>query len=606
MTRATWRHTALASALLLCSLVASLAAANELEGCREETGVAIWTSPRAPLAGGALRVLAVADLEPLSDLAVADPTGQPVALSALRLGGPPWSLDATIASARTGTYRIEVRRRGAVVACRLVAVGDADIRASRAPAEPGRAWDRRTEAFYSAWIERLFDAPQSEALSFPALQDALHDASRNFLHDHLQLGEDDAGSRAALAATPDCADMPYFLRAYFAWKIGLPFGVRACSRGTPTSPPRCDRPQITERPGHGADQLASFKAYARRLMDIVHSGNARTALADDGTDFYPVELARDLLRPGVIYADPYGHTLMIVKWVAQTSEHGGLLLAVDAQPDNSVGRKRFWEGTFLFASDTPSAGPGFKVFRPIVRDAAGRLRPLTNDELADDPRFPPFSDEQAHLSPEEFYARMSAFIHPQGLDPVRACGDTLDALVEQLQTRVGSVENGERYMRAHPSPAVTMPQGAHIFETIGPWEDYATPSRDMRLIIAMNVLAGLPDRIVRHPELYVLGGGRAEDARAAVEALHARRVRETTIVYTRSDGSPWTLTLADVLARRTAFEMAYNPNDCVEIRWGATPGSPEYATCRRHAPAEQLARMAEYRPWFREARRPPR
>jgi hypothetical protein len=36
---------------------------------------------------------------------------------------------------------------------------------------------------------------------------------------------------------------------------------------------------------------------------------------------------------------------------------------------------------------------------------------------------------------------------------------------------------------------------------------------------------------------------------------------------TESDGSQWDwLPVADVLARKTAFEMAYNPNDCVEIR----------------------------------------
>ena len=52
--------------------------------------------------------------------------------------------------------------------------------------------------------------------------------------------------------------------------------------------------------------------------------------------------------------------------------------------------------------------------------------------------------------------------------------------------------------------------------------------------------------------------------------------------------------------------MAYNPNDCVEIRWGATPKTPDYATCTRHAPEEQRARMQEYRSWFREAKRPPR
>ena len=52
--------------------------------------------------------------------------------------------------------------------------------------------------------------------------------------------------------------------------------------------------------------------------------------------------------------------------------------------------------------------------------------------------------------------------------------------------------------------------------------------------------------------------------------------------------------------------MAYNPNDCVELRWGAREGTPELATCKRRAPADQRARMEQYRSWFRDARRPPR
>ena len=586
--------------------VASHAAGNAPEPCREGLSVAIWTSPSHPVAGGTLRILAVAGGEPASELSITDPAGRAAKPETVHLGGPPWSLEATVTNATTGSYRIEVLGGGTEIACRVVVVGNGNPRSGRGLEESTLTWDQRTEAFYSAWIERLFDAPVSEALGFAALQDALRDENRNFLYNHLQLAEDDAHTRNAFTATPDCADLPYFLRAYFAWKIGLPMGLRACSRGTSSSPPRCGPPEITERPGQGSDPLEAFKAYARRLMDTVQSGSARTALGDEATDFYPVRLARDTLRPGVIYADPYGHTLLVVKWIAQTPEHGGLLLAVDAQPDHSVGRKRFWEGTFLFTSDTPSAGPGFKAFRPIVRDSADKLRPLTNAALANDTLYAPFSDEQAHLSADEFYTRMNALIDPQGLDPVRAYEDMLDALVEQLQTRVGSVDNGERYMSVHPTPPIPMPQGASIFETIGPWEDYSTPSRDMRLIIAMNVLTALPERIVRHPDLYVLSGLRAEEARTEVEALHARRARERTITYSRSDGSPWMLTVADILARKAAFEMSYNPNDCAEIRWGAAEGTDEYAPCRRHAPEEQRARMEAYRPWFREARRPPR
>jgi hypothetical protein len=161
-------------------------------------------------------------------------------------------------------------------------------------------------------------------------------------------------------------------------------------------------------------------------------------------------------------------------------------------------------------------------------------------------------------------------------------------------------------MRAHPGTVIPMPSGPAIFETTGPWEDFATPSRDMRLLIAMNVLEGLPERIRRYPDLYVLRGEGTTSAAARIERQHEQRLDQQMIGYNRSDGSPWRLSLRDIYARRAGLEVAYNPNDCIERRWGASPQIPDYATCRRQAPADQRARMEEYRPWFHEARRPPR
>ena len=88
--------------------------------------------------------------------------------------------------------------------------------------------------------------------------------------------------------------------------------------------------------------------------------------------------------PGTIFADPYGHVLVVAQRVAQTAAAGGILLAVDGQPDGTVARKRFWRGNFLFAIDPALGSAGFKRFRPVVRDAAsGQLRRLKNAELAD-------------------------------------------------------------------------------------------------------------------------------------------------------------------------------------------------------------------------------
>src|SRR5215468_2603457 len=154
-----WRRAILASTLLLLPAVPSRGATATPEACREGTDVAIWTSPRRPAAGAPLRVLAVADAEPASELAIVDSSGRAIESEIARLDGPPWSLGATIASAQAGTYRIEVRRGGREVACRTVAVGNANLSSDRGLDGSSIGWDRRTEAFYSAWIERLFDAP---------------------------------------------------------------------------------------------------------------------------------------------------------------------------------------------------------------------------------------------------------------------------------------------------------------------------------------------------------------------------------------------------------------------------------------------------------------
>jgi len=62
----------------------------------------------------------------------------------------------------------------------------------------------------------------------------VRDPSRNFLFNHLGLNED-----AKIYLRPDCADLPYTLRAYFAYKMGLPYGFSKCSRGGGGHAPTC-------------------------------------------------------------------------------------------------------------------------------------------------------------------------------------------------------------------------------------------------------------------------------------------------------------------------------------------------------------------------------
>ena len=81
--------------------------------------------------------------------------------------------------------------------------------------------------------------------------------------------------------------------------------------------------------------------------------------------------------------------------------------------------------------------------------------------------------------------------------------EAITSLEEQVKTRVTSVENGRKWQGNGRGDA-EMPDGASIFETTGAWEDFATPSRDLRLLIAIDVVRGFPDRVVRRPERYAM------------------------------------------------------------------------------------------------------
>ena len=592
--------------------------------CENAADIAVLTSPVAPWKGAPLRVIFAGENPLEGELSLIAPDGQLAAKSHDRHGGPPYFWFAEVASPTVGTWRATLARAGCGTVTREIAVrGDRPAQLSAVPGTvwPLRnTWDRATENLFSAWIEKLFDSPLDALPSWPALHVVLRDRSRNVLFNYLGMGEDEMG----LVFRPDCADLPYFLRAYFAFKMGLPAGYSKCSRGGGGQAPKCPQwfsiqsadpgrsapaEQKTTTGGPAAKPaglVASFGQYIRTTGDAVHSGSGRTLASDDNTDYYPVPLTQDELRPGVVYADPYGHVLVLARRVPQSTDGAGVFIAVDAQPDGTVTLKRFWRGNFLFAQDRALGSAGFKRFRPILREANGSLHRLTNSEIARNPQYADFSLDQTKLGVEDFYDRMDDVMSPEPLDPLRAMKEAITALDEQVKARVTSVENGRKFQNTGRGEA-TMPDGAAIFETTGAWEDFATPSRDLRLLIAIDVVRGFPDRVARQPQRYAMPQGRSvADVKAELDRVLASELSARKFSYPRSDGSTWPLALKDVIDRRGALEMAYNVNDCVELRWGAPENGDEASTCKRHAPGAQRAKMTQYRPWFHERRRPPR
>jgi hypothetical protein len=569
--------------------------------CDDAADLAVLPSPLAPWKGAPLRVIFAVEKPIEGEFSLIAPDGSVAAKSRVRHGGPPYFWFAEVASPAAGTWHAQLTSAGCSALTRDIAVAkEAPPRLSATPGSlwPVRnTWNRATENLYSAWIEKLFDAPLDADLSWPALHQVLRDRSRNMLFNSLGLGEDEV----PMSLRPDCADLVYFLRAYFAFKMGLPFGYSKCSRGGGGKPPRCtDWTSIANVAASEKGLGASFGNYLRVLADAVQSGSVRVSANDDNTDFYTVPLKQQTLRPGTVYADPYGHVMMLVRRVPQSNGAAGIFLAVDGEPDGTVARKRFWRGNFLFAHEPSPGSPGFKHFRPIVRGEYGALRRLTNNEIAKDPDYADFSLEQSQFGVEDFYDRMDDVMSPAPLDPLGAMKEAISSLEEQVKTRVGSVENGRKFQNSGRGDA-TMPDGPSIFATTGAWEDFATPARDFRLLIAIDVVRGYPDRVARQPQRYAMPMGKSvADVQAELRSALAAELLARKFSYTRSDGSAWTLTLKDVVDRAAEFEMAYNLNDCVELRWGALANSDEASTCKRHAPSAQRAKMSDYRIWFRD------
>jgi hypothetical protein len=643
-------------ATLLASVEAGaqVSSANSSAKCEDALEIAVLAAPLAPWTGAPLHILVAAEKPLAGELSLIAPDGSVVAKSGAPQGGPPYYWFAEVASPAAGTWHATLTLQDAPSGCGTIA-RDIAVSARKPPslqATPASLWPLRnswnpeTENLYSAWIAKLFDAPLDQELSWKSWDEVLRDPARNLLFNYFDLNEDSLLRNLR----PDCADFVYFLRAYFSFKMGLPFGYSNCSRGTGGAPPKCyqwfdiEHPEVT-RPPPPPEQTpeqtaapaapppgllqqifapaappppapaaapkkpappkhfglaASFARYLPDVADVVQTGAVRVAATDDKTDFYTIALTQATLRPGTVYADPYGHVLMLVKRVAESDGAPGVFLAVDAEPDGTVTRKRFWRGNFLFVHDPTLGTPGFKRFRPIVREKNGALRRLTNAEIAKDPQYGDFSLEQTQLSAQDFYDRMDDVMSPEPLDPARAMASAITNLDEQVKTRVTAVENGRKDQEKERSD-VAMPNGPSIFETTGAWEDYSTPARDFRLLIAIDVVRGFPDHVARRADRYAIPAGKSvADVKAELQNALAAELAAHKVTYTRSDGSAWTLSLKDVIDRVADLEMAYNPNDCVELRWGAADGSDEASTCKRHAPAAQRAKMAEYRVWFHD------
>jgi len=395
----------------------------------------------------------------------------------------------------------------------------------------------------------------------------------------------------------DCADLPYFLRAYYAWKRGLPFAYEASvapighsrdMRYSRSGNEVLERHVVTTGSITGPGLLETMRDTISSAMYRIDPDREQPI----EPDHYSVALNPKAIRAGTIIYDPNGHLATVYR-----IEPDGRILYIDAHPDNSLTR-----GTYdqRFVRSRPGMGAGFKNWRPIelvgaTRDPSGILRGGTiatpkNADLADFSTEQFYGNSRAHPSADDWqkatftlgketldyydYVRAKMAGGSLHFDPVMEVRNMVRSNCDDLHYRADAVNLSLSIgIQNQPHPD-QLPY--NIYGTDGDWEIYSTPSRDARLKTAFKELRDQVERFVRlhaaHDSKIVYRGS---DLIGDLLATYDRETAACNVSYFRSDHSMVTLSYEEARAR--LFKLSFDPYHCVELRWGAS--DDELSTC---------------------------
>jgi hypothetical protein len=392
----------------------------------------------------------------------------------------------------------------------------------------------------------------------------------------------------------DCADLPYYLRAYYAWKRGLPFSyITAVSPlGHTTDIRYTARGNAIESRRDILTGSTDAMTLLSTLRDTISSATYRLHPDMEGTDLYPVHIDRKAIRPGSVLYDPNGHLAIVYR-----VEDDGRIEYIDAHPDNSM-----THGTYgrKFVRSSPGMGAGFKNWRPVRLVGATRSADGTyiggHMEFAKNAEIPDYSTEQFFGNGErpadrewssggftlegqlvDYYDYMRAMLGGGSLayDPIVEVRNMIHSNCDDIKYRAEAVDLAiANKINLKPQPD-RLP--SNIYGTEGEWEEFSSPSRDARLKTSFKELR---DQVQRFVEWHAAGDKRIVYQGASLQRdlllTYDTEAAACTFTYARSDGSQMQLGYEEV--RRRMWALSFDPYHCIERRWGAS--GPEAATCR--------------------------
>jgi len=399
----------------------------------------------------------------------------------------------------------------------------------------------------------------------------------------------------------DCADLPYMLRAYFAWKNNLPFSYSTSV--SPISATHDIRYTVLGNKIASRRDIKGPALDARRvipqIVNTISSAHYRyrpdQSAAGLLPDHYPVKISGKSIKSGTIIYDPNGHVAVVYK-----VDRDGRIRYIDTHPDNSLTRGVYGRS---FTRSSPGMGAGFKRWRPLrlvgaTHGADGYLVGGTIS-LTADTSIPDWSDEQffgtGPVKPRTWssgkfvlngetldyyeYVRKRLAGADFKYNPLDETRSMVRALCEDAKYRVDAVDIAIKAgIHLRPQP-VRLPQ--NIYGTEGDWEIYSTPSRDARLKTAFKELR---DEILRFVSLASQDRTKLEyagdDLQGDLRRVYLQEATACTFSYTKSDGSKVELDFNELGKR--LFRLSFDPYHCIERRWGAA-APVELASCAEHA-----------------------
>ena len=425
----------------------------------------------------------------------------------------------------------------------------------------------------------------------------------------------------------DCADLPYYVRAYYAYKNQLPFSFVSGTQPVALNPEqqaRKDKERENILLTQGEEGIIKFE---KKEADTRYSLNGNIPVSQSNTpntkgimrdfsrvklvindavstgtyrmlqgDFYSPKITPEEIRPGTAVYGTKGHAALIYD-----VKPNGDLLVMDAHPGNSITHNGWIEQEFIM--DGMKHGGMFKNFRPL------KVRPITVDKItgeikagqviqASDEEISGYSLEQydsnnfvnkgSKISMREWVSlRLSGGNYK--LNPVAEMIERTTQLCENYKGRASDVQKAfdfgltKQSIEKYP----TNIYGADQAE----WETHSTPSSDLRRRSdTLSLLEFAKESIHRVNAKDPLVSYSGTNLKTDLVNAFKSTALACNITYKNSLGTPLTLNLLHMSKRVGLF--SFDPYMCPEIRWGAS--GAEAVTCTDSATKKEFYKLTQF------------